>query len=71
MKFPSLSRNIDSSHSSSWRRRYSRSFWKEERPIAEAVLVVVGEAENEIVANGCQRSFRRAGGTVFLPLKGS
>lgn len=33
--------------------------------------MVVGEAEKEMVAKGCQRSLRRAGGTVFLPLKGS
>jgi hypothetical protein len=35
------------------------------------MAVVSGVGEKVMVAKGCQRSLRRAGGTVFLPLKGS
>lgn len=36
--------------------------------MADAWVVRVGE--KEMAQKGCQRSLRRAGGTVFLPLKG-
>lgn len=39
--------------------------------MAAAEEVTVSAGWNEIRQKGCHRSFRSAGGTVFLPLKGS
>ena len=45
--WPLSLRKSDCVHSSSWRLRYSRSFWKTERPIAEGVGEVVMEVDEE------------------------
>jgi len=64
------SRAKDSGHCVSCSFRYSRSFWKVLRPYCwGGEEASAGSVSVKLMqARGAQRSFRRAAGTVFLPL---